>query len=137
MTERPKDLMTNRKGSLLIDFIAATTIFLLVTGAFYALCSKKDQALEETERVAHAANAAQARLETLIRMDYKKLLKQDGAKFPVALLKGKTEETGVVSVQEFEPGIAQVTVIVRWDRRTSGQDEVKFSTLVRGEEGWR
>ncbi|TET37375.1 MAG: hypothetical protein E3J72_06030 [Planctomycetota bacterium] len=128
---------TERHGSLLIDFVAATTIFLLVTGAFYALCRTKDQAVDDAEKIAHATNAAQARLETLVRMDYETLLKQDGSKFPASVLEEKIEETGVVSVKEFEPGLAQVTVIVRWGLRAGGQDEVKFSTLVRGKEGWR
>ncbi|MHC4661397.1 MAG: hypothetical protein ACYS8W_06880 [Planctomycetota bacterium] len=130
-------LNSSRRGTLFIDFIAATGIFLLVTGMFYSICARKDRSLNDTEILAHAASEANARMETLRALPRDELLKRDGGTFPVSGLKDPGKYAGKIAIKEFESGLTQIMVTVTWMNRAGNHENVQLSTLVRGGEEWR
>ena len=126
-----------RRGSLMIDFIAATAVFMLVTGMFYSICATKDRTLNETEILPHATNAANGLMELLRALPRDELLKSNGTTFPVAGLKDPGKIPGKVAIKEFEPGLTQITVTVSWTNRAGTYENVQLSTLVCDREVWR
>ena len=108
-----RNTKNRQKGSLLLEVILATALFVVVVTGFFDLLKIKEWLITDARDVSIASATARREIENILAMDYSDISNLDGQRFLVEGLAPAKDVYGLINVKTIKnPSMKRITVSI-------------------------